>query len=178
MRNALQRKLLPLETAFVICCLVNLPGNLKELQMESWLLFLLLRLKQKLAVQIHRSDVFSLEGWELNTAMCWEPACSQTKKKMYFPSDCCSCLGAVISYWVIMCCGSFHVLLLPLWSLGLNLRVIRTNLAFMWVSSIRLLIKPSQLNFFHLYPTLIPRVKVLLLEVWMPWNSSGKRQWM
>lgn len=41
--------------ALVICCLVDLPVNLKELQMES--LRLLLRLKQELATKTHRSSV-------------------------------------------------------------------------------------------------------------------------
>lgn len=41
--------------AFVICCLVNLPMNLKELQTESFLL--LLRLEQELTTKTHRSSV-------------------------------------------------------------------------------------------------------------------------
>lgn len=113
-RNALQRKPLPLETAFVICCLVNLPGNLKELQMEGCLLFLLLRLEQKLAIKIHRSGVFSLEGWELNTAMCWEPACSQTKN--VFPirllqlSGCCNKLLGDNVLWLFPCPAALFVM--------------------------------------------------------------------
>lgn len=43
--------------AFVIFCLVNLPVNLKELQMES--LLLLLRLEEELATKTHMSIVFS-----------------------------------------------------------------------------------------------------------------------
>lgn len=130
MRNALQRKPLPSETAFVICCLVSLPGNVKELQMEIWLLFLLLRLKQKLAVKIHRSGVFFIGG--MRTEYCNVLRHSLfTNEKNVFPirllqlSGCCYKLLGDNVLWLFPCSAALFVMI------RVEFRVTRTSLAFM-----------------------------------------------